>query len=123
MIQEPNYQSNFLSDKKGANELSKKLKPGYIQVIANFQIYNFIDGVEEEPEKMFPRLTYLKLNESLIQVHLEIFDYLKPLFTQYLEHKEGIQNFYQRSFSKRKNHVIVPNVIKTISLWNQMTLS
>jgi hypothetical protein len=35
-IQEPNLQTNFLSDKKGANELSKKLKQGYIQVIANF---------------------------------------------------------------------------------------
>jgi hypothetical protein len=43
------------------------LKAGYIQVIANFQVYNFIENEdEEEPEKMFPRLTYLKLNESLI---------------------------------------------------------
>ena len=65
-IQEPNQLNNFLSDKKGANELSKKLKIGYIQVIANFQVFNFIESVEEEPEKMFPRLTYLRLNESLI---------------------------------------------------------
>lgn len=26
------------SDKKGANELSKKLKPGFIQTVMNFQI-------------------------------------------------------------------------------------
>ncbi len=32
------------NEKKGANELSKKLKPNYIQVILNFQIFNLMDS-------------------------------------------------------------------------------
>ena len=69
------------NEKKGANELSKKLKQNYIQVILNFEYYSTPTCEDEEPEKFFPRLVYLRLDQSLIQAHLDVFEFLKPLFT------------------------------------------
>ena len=54
------------SEKKGANELSKKLKPNFIQAIMNFEIFKTALCKDEEPEAFFPRMVYLKLDESLI---------------------------------------------------------
>ncbi|CDW79869.1 ubiquitin carboxyl-terminal hydrolase family [Stylonychia lemnae] len=117
------------SDKKGANELSKKLKNGYIQTIINPQICQFDDqDISEEGqmkisfEKIFPRLVYLRLNESLIQTHLDIFEYLRPLFTSYLENINNLTSFC-KSFAKRKNQVQGPSVIKDLGLWNVMSLN
>jgi hypothetical protein len=76
--------------------------------------------MEEEPETFFPRMAYLKLDESLIQAHLDIFEYLKPLFTLYLEHKENLSSTCRKFFLKRKR-VPVPERVKT-SLWNNMSL-
>lgn len=39
---------------------------------------------------MFPRLSYLRLNENLIMCHLEIFNQLRNLFTLFLEARDGI---------------------------------
>ncbi len=112
--------SDQWNEKKGANELSKKLKQNHIQVILNFQIFNQPGSVEDEPETFFPRMVYLKLDESLIQAHLDIFEYLKPLFSLYLEHKENLSQTCRKFFQKRKR-VPVPERVKT-SLWNNMTL-
>ena len=91
------------NEKKGANELSKKLKQNFIQVIINFQVFTLPGCTDEDPEKYFPRLAYLRLDESLIQAHLDIFEYLKPMFKLYLDHKEGFSNSAHKMFKKRKN--------------------
>jgi hypothetical protein len=106
------------NEKKGANELSKKLKQNYIQVILNFSIFNQTASTEE-PEKYFPRVIYLRLDESLIQAHLDIFEYVKPLFKMYLDEKDGVTTSAHKMFRKRKN-VSVPERVKT-SLWDNMT--
>lgn len=67
-----NDSNNYWNEKKGANELSKKLKPGFIQVILNMEHLSL--GKDEKGERMFPRLSYLQLNESLIQAHLDILE-------------------------------------------------
>lgn len=77
--------------------------------------------MEDEPESFFPRALYLRLDESLIQAHLDIFEYLRPLFTLYLEHKENLSQSCRKYFLKRKR-VPVPERVKS-SLWNNMTLS
>ena len=66
-------------------------------------------------------MIYLRLDESLVQAHLDILDYLKSLFTQFLEHKEGISTTASRMYKIRK-HVTVPERITT-SAWSKMTLS
>lgn len=76
---------------------------------------------DDDPEKYFPRLAYLRLDESLIQAHLDIFEYLKPLFKLYLDHKEGLSNSAHKMFKRRKN-VTVPERVKT-QLWDNMTLT
>ena len=90
--------SDQWNEKKGASELSKKLKPSFIQVILNLSIFNPNLPKDEPQEEIFPRLIYLKLDESLVQAHLDILDYLKPLFTQFLEHKEGISTTANRMY-------------------------
>jgi len=61
-----NNGNNQWNEKKGANELSKKLKPGYIQVILNFSYYQQASCDDEDVESFFPRMVYLRLDESLI---------------------------------------------------------
>lgn len=91
-------------DKKGANELSKKLKPGFIQVITNFKTLRFKDNSNGEildSARMFPRLSYLRLNETLIQTHLDIFEFLKPIFSAYVDNMGNLSTV-SKSFMKRK---------------------
>jgi hypothetical protein len=38
-----------------------------------------------DSESYFPRLTYLNLDVSLIQIHLQIFERLKFIFSRFLE--------------------------------------
>lgn len=60
------------NEKKGANELNKKLKEGFTQVILNLRkIVSFKE--DQQAGRLFPRLSYLRLNESLLQTHLAIF--------------------------------------------------
>lgn len=109
--------SDQWNEKKGASELSKKLKPAFIQVIVNLSVFTS----NSQTEDYFPRLLYLRLDESLIQAHLDILEYLKPLFTLFLEHKEGVSNCARKLYKQRK-HVFVPERITT-STWNKMTLN
>lgn len=87
----------------------------------NIQLFKNMGIEETEAEKIFPRILYLKLDESLIQAHLDIFEYLRPLFTSFLEHKEGIQTSSTKIYSQRR-HVLVPDRVNS-SLWSKMTLS
>jgi hypothetical protein len=57
---------------------------------------------DAEPEELFPRLLYLRLDNTLIQAHLDILEYLRPLFTLYLEHKEGLSATATRQYKVRK---------------------
>lgn len=107
-------------EKKGASELSKKLNPSYIQVILNLSVFT-PSNQSEPPEEIFPRLIYLRLDDTLVKAHLDILDYMKPLFTQFLEHKEGLSSTASKLFKTRK-HVYVPERIST-STWSKMTLS
>ena len=117
-----NLSSDQWNEKKGANELSKKLRPNFLQVIINLEEFKNPDLNSEDSERMFPRLVYLRQDESLIQAHLDIFEYFKPLFTLYLENKEGVSRNSYKLFKKRRN-VAIPDRINS-GLWNsKMTLN
>jgi hypothetical protein len=77
------------NEKKGANELNKKLKPGFIQVVLNIATTT-LTASEKKVTRMFPRLAYLRLDESLIMSHLDVFGQFRSLFTAFLEGKEGM---------------------------------
>ena len=64
-----NYGFNF--DKKSTSKPSGK---------KNSDEVNIVDS-----ESYFPRLAYLNLNDSLIQIHLQIFEKLKFIFSRFLE--------------------------------------
>lgn len=64
-------------------------------------------------------MVYLRLDESLIQAHLDIFEFLKPMFKTYLEHNDGVSDTLHKIFKKRRN-VPVPDRVKA-SLWDNMT--
>ena len=88
----------------------------------------------------FPRLTHFNLDSSLIQIHLEIFSYLKYIFTKFLElreqlisknggllnHKTKEQNQAKQSFQEKlfykKLKMDVPEKL-TLKKWNQMSLT
>ena len=71
-------------------------------MITNVELPSSTGGNEEDTERYFPRLTYLRLNESLIQAHLAIFAHLKPLFTLYLPHKEGLSTSCRKVYKARQ---------------------
>ena len=75
----------------------KKLKSDVLQVITNIQVVKDLDKQEkleldnnneviygnsehrEIYDTFFPRIAYLNLDSSLIQIHLDIFKMLRPL--------------------------------------------
>jgi hypothetical protein len=74
---------------------------------------------------MFPRLCYLRLGQSLIQAHLDIFEYLRPLFTAFLESEDNPQ-LSSKSFRERRSHMDPAKggpAVKTSKIWRQMTLT
>jgi len=46
----------------------------------------------KDKKNIFPRLGYLRLNESLIQAHLDIFEQFRHIFTAYLELRESLSS-------------------------------
>ena len=57
---------------------------------------------------MFPRLAYFKITDNLLAIHLAIFEFLKPLFTSYIDNRENISSVCN-SFKDRKAPVSHPN--------------
>lgn len=62
---------------------------------------NFDQEQVVEAERMFPRLTYLRLNQDLVKTHLEVFEYLRPLFTSHVENVENVQSL-SKAFCARR---------------------
>lgn len=78
---------------------------------------------EPEVSNMFPRLGYFKLHDTIITTHLDIFDQFRPLFSAFLEMKEGIgsSNLLSKSMQYKKN-IHIPNNIK-LERWRRMSLT
>ena len=52
-----------------------------------------------ERETYFPRLTFLNLDDSMIDVHLRVFSHLKFLFTRFLELRDWYSHHNVGSYS------------------------
>lgn len=68
-------------------------------------------------------MAYLNLDSSLIQIHLDIFKMLRPLFLKFLETRERI-NCDEKDFKalhKRKSVQVPP--LMTSQKWKSMSLS
>ena len=66
------------------HELLQRLDEGHLPVIANMATVDFPSG---HAEPIYPRLMAVKLDQTLIQVHLAIFSHIKHIFTRFLEIK------------------------------------
>lgn len=72
---------------------------------------------------VFPRLMFLNLEGTLIDVHLEIFRQLSPLFLKYLETRERINSDPRdyKAYMKRRKVPIPPCM--SAARWRQMSIS
>lgn len=80
-------------------EIDSRIKPNFILTLLNFEIIDYgfehirqpraVTSSDEikfvDKETYFPRLSYLCLDDSLIDIHLQIFQQLKFLFSRFLE--------------------------------------
>ena len=113
-----------------------------MQVITNLQIVHDIDKqekLEQEDsterifgdkgrcediyEMVFPRLSFLNLDGSLIDAHLDIFRQLSPLFQKYLETRERVNTDPRdlKALTKRRKVQIPP--LMTSEKWKKMSLN
>lgn len=97
----------------------------YLQVVTNMEIRSYVNGSEHtHRQALFPRLCFLPLSSNLIQVHLEVFQFLVPLFTQFLQLREGLgataDLLLLQSCKKRLQNF--PYQALTSARWSSLTL-
>ena len=78
---------------------------------------------EDIYEMVFPRLSFLNLDGTLIDAHLDIFRQLSPLFLKYLETRERINTDPRdyKALMKRRKVQIPP--MMTSEKWKKMSLN
>lgn len=130
-------------------EIKSRLQNRQLMTILNFEIIDHSldqlntrqvrnqtgDDVENlGKESYFPRLTYLDLDASLIQIHLMIFKKLRYLFTRFLELREWyfhntVGSFHQHGSSSIEDSLFMKKMSMKIPLhinlekWNNMSLT
>ena len=74
-------------------------------------------------EMVFPRLSFLNLEGTLIDAHLDIFRQLSPLFQKYLETRERVNTDPRdyKALMKRRKVQIPP--LMTSEKWKKMSLN
>lgn len=76
---------------------------------------------EQDFEIIFPRLLTLQTDASLIQVHLDVFKHMSPLFLKYLETRERLNEDQRdwKALKKRKGLLGIPPMM-TSEKWKTM---
>jgi len=83
------------------DEIARRVSPNYLMTVLNIEIIDYWakptrtqpdESVAMDKETYFPRLTFLNLDDTLINIHLKIFDQLKFLFTRFLEMRDWYQH-------------------------------